>query len=76
MAVTLWNTGEEAYRPHVFGDRITIERRITGSGASKYRVLTAQDRAVSDKRDDMQACGRRTLPSRSSIRLSEAQRRG
>ena len=54
VAVTLWNTGEEAFRPQVYGDRVTIERRITGSGASKYRVLNPQGRVVSEKRDDMQ----------------------
>ena len=54
VAVTLWNTRSEAFRPAVYGDRITIERRIQGSGASKYRVLNAQDRVVSEKRDEMQ----------------------
>ena len=58
VAVTLWNTGEEAFRLQAYGDRITIERRITGSGASKYRVLNAHDRVVSEKRDDMQVCHR------------------
>jgi hypothetical protein len=55
VAVTLWNTGaNDGYRRETFGDRITIERRITPSGASKYRVLNAQGRVVSEKRDDMQ----------------------
>ena len=55
VAVTLWNTGaNDGYRRETFGDRITIERRITNSGASKYRVMDWQGRVVSEKRDDMQ----------------------
>ncbi len=44
VRVTLLNTGSDAYKPALYGDRITIERKISAglNGASKaagYRLL-------------------------------------
>ncbi|KXZ52761.1 hypothetical protein GPECTOR_8g151 [Gonium pectorale] len=38
VQVTIWNTGVEAFRPDVFGNRITVERVLRASGASSYAL--------------------------------------
>ncbi|GLC37835.1 hypothetical protein PLESTB_001481500 [Pleodorina starrii] len=44
VQVTLWNTGEDAFMPSVFGDRITVERHLKRAGASTYALLDARGR--------------------------------
>ena len=41
MSLTLRNDGEEAYKSHEYGNRITIERKISGDGTSHYKVLSS-----------------------------------
>lgn len=51
VAVTLWNTGEDAYRPDAYGRFITIQRRA-GSG-SGYQLSGERGNIVSRSRDEM-----------------------
>ena len=44
-AVTLWNTGHDAFSPTVYGSTITIERRITKSSSS-FTVRNAAQQKV------------------------------
>jgi hypothetical protein len=40
--VTLWNTGDDAYRHEVYGDWLTIERVIKSAGGTQYKLLNSQ----------------------------------
>lgn len=51
--VTLWNSGEDAYRPDVYGQFITIQRKV-GSGAG-YQMSGERGNIVSRSRDEMLA---------------------
>ncbi|GLI58594.1 hypothetical protein VaNZ11_000322, partial [Volvox africanus] len=44
VQVTLWNTGEDAFMPSIFGDRITVERHLRRTGASSYALLDSRGR--------------------------------
>jgi hypothetical protein len=44
--VTLWNSGDDAYRPEVYGDSITIERSFRNSGASVWKLYTSRGHKV------------------------------
>ena len=44
-AVSLWNTGGDAFNPGLFGSSITIERRITKS-SSTFTIRDASGRKV------------------------------
>jgi len=46
VSITIRNTGNDAYLPEEFGNRITIERRINHSGAGTFKILNAQGKAV------------------------------
>lgn len=51
--MTLWNTGEDAYRPEAYGQFITIQRKV-GSGAG-YQTSGERGNIVSRSRDEMLA---------------------
>ena len=36
IQITLRNTGEDAYRPEVYGASVTFQRTITDAGSSSY----------------------------------------
>ena len=40
LSITLRNDGEDAYKTHEYGNRITIERKISGDGTSHYKLLS------------------------------------
>lgn len=48
LQVTLFNEGEGAYQPEVFGNRIVVERRIAVAGATNggYRLCSSNDRVI------------------------------
>lgn len=52
VRVTLANEGAEAYQPHVYGDSITIERKITHTVAG-YTILSAAGKVVLKKKGDV-----------------------
>jgi hypothetical protein len=51
VSVTLWNTGDDAYRPDVYGQFITITRKV-GAGAG-YLMTGERGNIVSRVRDEM-----------------------
>ncbi|KND02887.1 DNA repair protein SMC6 [Spizellomyces punctatus DAOM BR117] len=55
VSVTLRNEGEDAYKPHEYGNTITIERKILREGSSTYRLKSAQGATISTKRDELVA---------------------
>jgi chromosome segregation ATPase len=46
ISITIRNTGNDAYLPEEFGDRITIERKINHSGGGAFKILNAAGKAV------------------------------
>ncbi len=48
VQVTLWNTGDDAYMPHVLGETVTIERRISRRNNTAWKVYDARMRPVPD----------------------------
>jgi chromosome segregation ATPase len=53
LRVTLLNQGSDAFQPHLYGDRIIIERKIPKTGGSSYRLLNKTEGLVSTKKDDL-----------------------
>ena len=56
MRVTIWNQGTEdyeAYRPDLYGDLITIERRITKKSHS-WSFKSAENKVISRKKDELE----------------------
>ena len=45
--MTLWNTGDDAYRHDQYGDFLTIERKFRKNGVSVWKVLTSTGESVS-----------------------------
>ena len=57
MSITLRNDGEDAYKTHEYGNRITIERKISGDGTSHYKLLSMDSKntpkVVSTKKQEV-----------------------
>ena len=53
LSITLTNEGDEAYRPDLYGSRITIERKISKDGASAYKLKDENGRLVSNKKTEL-----------------------
>ncbi len=39
LKVTMLNKGSDAYKPELFGNFITVERRIVNGGTSSYKLI-------------------------------------
>ena len=55
IKVTLWNGAPDGHRREELGDEVTIERRINTTGASTWALRSADGRAVSTARADVDA---------------------
>jgi structural maintenance of chromosomes protein 6 len=53
ISVTLTNEGGDAYKSDEYGERITIERRITKNGTSTYKIKDSRGRVVSNKKEEL-----------------------
>lgn len=54
VQVTLLNGGSDAYKPDVYGDTVTIERRIAGSsGSNGYKILNHAMQQVSTSKNEL-----------------------
>ncbi len=40
ISITIRNQGDEAYKPYIYGDRITIERKLSADSASSYKIYS------------------------------------
>ena len=54
VRVTLLNEGPDAYRPEVYGKRITIERTITKSAGASYKILDESNRKISTEKRELE----------------------
>jgi chromosome segregation ATPase len=50
VEISLSNEGEDAYRPDIYGNIITIVRTISTSGASTYKIKDHRGRIMCDKK--------------------------
>jgi chromosome segregation ATPase len=48
------NRGISAYKPDIYQDRITIERKIVRDGPNTYKVYDSLGRVVSTKREEVE----------------------
>jgi len=46
ISITIRNTGNDAYLPEEFGDKITVERKINASGGGGFRILNSAGKSV------------------------------
>jgi structural maintenance of chromosomes protein 6 len=46
IKIRIRNAGSDAFKPHVFGESITVGRRISEEGGSSYRIRNARGQAV------------------------------
>lgn len=53
LSVKIKNQGTDAYKPDVFGESIIIERSFSRSGASTFKLKSAQGRIISTKKADI-----------------------
>lgn len=52
--MTLWNTGDDAYRADEYGPFITVTRTIAGSG-TKWQMTGKRGNIVSTSKEEMSA---------------------
>lgn len=55
IRVKLDNHGSDAYRPHSYGNSITIERTISKRGVSAFKTISACGDVVSTTREEIQS---------------------
>lgn len=53
IEITLRNRGNEAYKKEVFGEKITVERRLLSDGQSYYRIKNDQGKLITSKKEDL-----------------------
>lgn len=53
VEITIRNKGREAYKKHLFGDRITIERRINTDGQTYYKIKNSEGKVITNKKEDL-----------------------
>lgn len=51
----LRNRGRDAFRPQVYGQSITIERRLMRDGPSTYKIKNDLGKVVSNRKEDLNA---------------------
>ena len=53
IMITVTNEGGDAFKPDLYGKRITIERRISKEGVSTYKMKDSTGRLVSSKKEEL-----------------------
>ncbi|XP_048256019.1 structural maintenance of chromosomes protein 6-like isoform X1 [Haliotis rufescens] len=53
VQIKLRNRGPDAFRHEMYGDSITVQRKFTSEGSSKYQLLSKTGVMVSDKREEL-----------------------
>lgn len=54
LEITLQNNGRESYKKDLYGESITVERKIVTTGAGGYRIKSADGRTISTRKDELQ----------------------
>lgn len=53
LSITLKNQGDDAYRPDLYGDSIVVERSFSKTGASGFKVKSAEGQVISTKKAEV-----------------------
>ncbi|KAL1844122.1 hypothetical protein VTJ49DRAFT_4974 [Mycothermus thermophilus] len=53
LTVKIKNKGQDAYKHDIFGDSVIVERSFTKSGASGFKVKSAQGEVISTKKQEV-----------------------
>uniref|UniRef100_A0A6I8PMA1 Structural maintenance of chromosomes protein 6 n=1 Tax=Xenopus tropicalis TaxID=8364 RepID=A0A6I8PMA1_XENTR len=53
ISITLRNRGQDAYKPDVFGNSITVRQRITTEGGRTYKLKSATGAVISNKKEEL-----------------------
>ncbi|KAK4497238.1 hypothetical protein PRZ48_011688 [Zasmidium cellare] len=53
LGVKIKNQGENAYKPDLYGDSITVERHFSRSGTSGFKIKNDQNKIVTHRRADL-----------------------
>lgn len=53
IIVKILNTGKDAYKPELYGDIISIERRFTRDGVTGYKLKSKGDHTISTKHHEL-----------------------
>jgi chromosome segregation ATPase len=53
VIVRIRNRGSDAYKPEVYGNSITIVRKLIREGSGGYKIKSASDRIISTRRDEI-----------------------
>nr|KAG5698335.1 hypothetical protein BaRGS_010921 [Batillaria attramentaria] len=53
VEIRLRNRGPDAYRPTEYGDSITVVRKFSADGGSRYMLKSVHGKLVSDKREEL-----------------------
>ncbi|KAI5620328.1 structural maintenance of chromosomes protein 6, partial [Silurus asotus] len=53
ISITLRNRGQDSYKPHVFGESITIDLRISNEGLRTYKLKSKTGQLVPFKREEL-----------------------
>jgi structural maintenance of chromosomes protein 6 len=54
LCVRIKNTSDSAYQHEVYGDSIIVERYISRSGASSYKIKSVTGRVISNRKADLE----------------------
>jgi hypothetical protein len=55
VEVTLRNTGDEAFKPQQYKNKIVIERTIRADGSGSWKIKSGDKRVISTKREELNA---------------------
>lgn len=53
MTIHIKNQGEEAYKPHEFGNTIVITRTWTKDGSASWKISSKEGKTISTKKDEL-----------------------
>lgn len=53
--MTLANRGEDAFKPDVYGEEITVERTINKAGGGAYKIKNDEGKTVDTKKSTLDA---------------------
>ena len=53
ITIKLRNQGGDAYKPHLYGKSIIVERKISMDGGSSYKLKSADKKTISLKKEEL-----------------------
>ena len=53
LRIKVRNLGRDAYKPEIYGESITIERKIGVDSSGGYKIENSRNKTVSSKKDEL-----------------------